>query len=210
MILLTASAAAGLFVYREEITLLWTSVKNGATPSSYVIVAFIILPVFGFPILPLLVLMGARFGAVFGLAVVFTVIPIHLGIAYRVTNSVLQQPVKKFIRNRSVKIPDIPGDRRLRYSILFMIMPGLSYALKNYLLPLSGLTIIPFMVCGWLSQGILAVPFVVLGDAASRWGVYIFAGIAVLYALFILFARRLTAAYTHIFKPGGGKPSKRS
>lgn len=195
MILLILAVATGLFFFRNDLALLWESVKTGEIRSAYIIAAFIILPVFGFPILPLLILMGARFGAVIGLCVVFAVIPIHLGIAFRVTNSVFRKPIEKIIKRRSLKVPSIPETHRLKYGMLFMILPGLSYSLKNYILPLSGLPFVPFMICGWVPQGLLGVPFVLLGNAAAASGIYIFSGIALLYAVFLISGRWITALY---------------
>ncbi len=195
MFLLIPAVAAGLFVYHKELALLWESIKSGETPPIYLIAGFIILPVFGFPILPLLILMGVRFGAIIGSTLVLAMIPLHLAVSFRLTNDVLRKPIEKMVKKRALEIPGIPGDYRFKYSMWFMIMPGLSYSLKNYILPLSGLPFVPFMVCGWVTQGLLSIPFIVLGDAASQWSVTIFASIVGLYAIFLIFGRQLTSLY---------------
>ena len=143
MFLLILAVAVGLFFYHKELTLLWKLVKDRKTPPVYVIATFIILPVFGFPILPLLVLMGVRFGAIIGLTLVFAVIRFHLAVSFWLTNYAFSKPIEKIIKNRSLEIPSIPDAHRLKYSMLFMMVPGLSYSLKNYILPLSGLPIVP-------------------------------------------------------------------
>lgn len=209
MIGLILGAGAVLFLYHRELGVLWESVKSGKTHPAYVIGAFIILPVVGFPILPLLLLMGIRFGAVTGLAIVFAAIPVHLLISFWITNGLFRKPIEKIIERRSLAFPRIPESHRLKYSIIFMILPGLSYSLKNYMLPLSGLPIVPFIFCGWLTQGILGIPFVVLGDAASRWNAAIFVFLGGIYVIFLIFGRRMTSAYRRL-RPGNGQPSQRS
>lgn len=196
MVLLILAVVAGLFFYHRELLLLWEAVKSGDTHPVYVIAVFIILPVFGFPILPLLFLVGTRFGSIIGSIIVFALIPIHLSISFWITNYVFRQPIEKMIKQRSLKIPNIPDAHRLKYSMLFMILPGLSYSLKNYILPLSGLPFVLFMICGWVIQSLLGIPFVVLGDAASsQWGICIFACIAVLYLFFLIFGHRLSFTF---------------
>lgn len=35
---------------------------------------------------------------------------------------------------------------------------------------------VPFLLCGWITQAVLGIPFVVLGDAASQYSIPIFIG----------------------------------
>jgi uncharacterized membrane protein YdjX (TVP38/TMEM64 family) len=48
-----------------------------------------------------------------------------------------------------------------------MAIPGLSYAMKNYLLPVCGISFRVYFGIALLTQGMLAIPFVAVGHAAA-------------------------------------------
>jgi uncharacterized membrane protein YdjX (TVP38/TMEM64 family) len=193
--LMIIAAAGIIFAFYGEFVLLWESIKEGELHPFYLIGAFFILPVFGFPVSPLLVLMGVRFGPFAGLALVLAIIPFHLTAAFWISHSVLHKHLQNFLNLRSVTIPTLPDTHRLKYSILFMALPGLAYSIKNYVLPLSGLPFFHFMLCGWAAQGVLAVPFVVFGGAASKWGAYLFPALAVLIGVSLIFGSWIKSTY---------------
>ena len=70
-----------------------------------------------------------------------------------------------------------------------MALPGLSYTLKNYLLPLSGLSFFPFLICGWLTQALLGIPFVVMGAAATQYSFIMLGILALVYTALVLFGK---------------------
>jgi uncharacterized membrane protein YdjX (TVP38/TMEM64 family) len=53
-------------LYHEQITLYWQKLQNGPTHPIGLIAAYVILPIIGFPILPLLILLGIRFDSLYG------------------------------------------------------------------------------------------------------------------------------------------------
>ncbi len=81
-----------------------------------------------------------------------------------------------------------------------MAVPGLSYALKNYLLPLSGIRFFSYMVCAWLTQGIMGIPFVIMGKAVVQWDMKLLVVAAGIVLVIFLFKRKLLAFYRHILK----------
>ena len=199
VIILFLSAAYLLLLYHRELALLWKSLKSGEFHPIFLIVSFSILPLLGFPILPLLILVGAQFGSFIGLIIVFAVMPFHLLVSFWITHSMLRKPMERLLKARSISIPTIPERHRFKYSLIFMILPGLSYSLKNYLLPLSGLSFAPFLFCGWVSQGLLGVPFVVLGDAPPQWVFYIFLSVFIFYIILIFSRDWIKTLYDRIF-----------
>jgi len=72
-----------------------------------------------------------------------------------------------------------------------MGVPGLSYALKNYLLPLSGIRFFPYLLCGWLIQGAMGVPFVIMGKALIQWDMTLLAAAGMIVLILFLFKDRI-------------------
>jgi hypothetical protein len=64
-------------------------------------------------------------------------------------------------------VPEVPEKHEALFSFVFLAVPGIPYAVKNYLLPLAG---IPFRYCVLMNvavQLILGIPFIVLGKSAA-------------------------------------------
>jgi len=171
------------FLY-PELTRLWQSVEIQELHPAGLLVAYAILPVLGFPILPLLIILGIRFGSVCGNLAAVVIMPVHMVISFYITKIWLFRLVKWIAHKRAVEVPKVPAAHQMKFGFMFMIAPGLSYALKNYLLPLSGIGFLDFFLCAWLSQAALAVPFVILGDAAFKWVIPVLTGMLVVLMLF--------------------------
>jgi uncharacterized membrane protein YdjX (TVP38/TMEM64 family) len=94
----------------------------------------------------------------------------------------------------------LPENRRLGFGFLFMAIPGLSDALKNFLLPLSGIRFFPYMVCAWLIQSIMGIPFVIMGRAVVQWDMKLLAVAGSILLAIFLFRRKILGIYRHIMK----------
>ena len=72
--------------------------------------------------------------------------------------------------------------------MLFLIAPGPPYVMKNYILALTGLPFVSYMALTWVVQGLLALPIVILGGAASqhRWGLFTLTLIVLILGSFLL------------------------
>jgi uncharacterized membrane protein YdjX (TVP38/TMEM64 family) len=156
---------AGCPDFRE----LFRYIKSPGIHPAALLFAFFILPVFGFPISVLLVLLGLRFGTVGGIAAMFLIIPLHLAVSFFLARSVFGELIKKLAGEKRVQKLQVPEHRHLEFSFVFMAVPGLSYAMKNYLLPLSGVRFRYYFFIGWLVQGLMGIPFVILGKVPTDW-----------------------------------------
>ncbi len=165
-----------------------------------VLLPYAVLPAVGFPVVPFLVLLGLRFGTVWGVVIMLAVTPLHLAVSYWFTRKVAGRWIQSLAEKIGVSIPRMPENRHLGYGFLFMAIPGLSYALKNYLLPLSGIRFLPYMACAWLTQGIMGIPFVIMGRAVVQWDMKLL-GVAggIILAIF-LFRRKIHGIYRHVMK----------
>lgn len=161
---------------------------------------YAVLPAVGFPVTPFLVLLGLRFGTVWGVVIMLAVTPLHLVVSFWFTRKVAGRWIQKLAEKTGVSIPRMPENRHLGYGILFMVIPGLSYALKNYLLPLSGIRFFPYMVCAWLIQGIMGIPFVIMGRAVVQWDVKLLAVAGGIILAIFLFRRKIFGIYRRIMK----------
>ena len=134
-------------------------------PLSFILM-YLFLPILGFPILPFLIILGAKFGAAKGLLLMAAGISLHLLASYAVSNTFLHPFLERFSIRNGINIPRFENRRNLlTFSFLFMVIPGLSYAMKNYLLPLTKIPFVYYFLIGMITQGGLGIPFVVAGNA---------------------------------------------
>ncbi len=127
------------------------------------------LPVLGVPISLLLVIGGARFGAIGGLIASAFAIAVNLLLTFWVTKFVLRKPITAFFKKSKYKIPQIPTGEYVSVSLLTALVPGLPYAAKNYLLVLAG---VPFRVFFWTclpAHFFHASLGVLFGDFTKKW-----------------------------------------
>lgn len=138
------------------------------TPAKIFIPMMAVLPLVGVPLTFFLLVLGIKFGVVPGLLLLETIIPIHILSAYLLAVGV-RAPIEKYlIRRKNFQIPEVPPQKALVFSFLVVTFPVFPYAVKLYLLPLAG---VRFRYCFWMNwavQGILCIPFVLLGRSAAE------------------------------------------
>lgn len=108
-----------------------------ALPAGGFIAVFLILPLIGFPVGILLVLVGIRFGFVGGMAVAAGGMLFHNIVAYRISHGWLRERVKARFERAGYAIPDIKAQHRLWLTLLFTAVRGPPYVSKIYLLALT-------------------------------------------------------------------------
>lgn len=161
---------------------------NRKTHPALLLSLYLVLPVFGFPISPFLILFGIKFGALLGNALVFAGLPLHLLGTYCLAQSVLGPWIQRLAEKHGFTVPQVPPHSSIWFSSMFMFFPGLPYFVKNYMLSLSGVPFFVYFLVGWSVNGIMGIPVVILGDAAGDWNLLIL-GIAVLVFMAIALAR---------------------
>lgn len=192
------AVGAGLAGYQEEIQDALALLSSERTHPAIVVGAFLVLPAIFFPISTLLVLVGVRFGALWGSLITLALIPSHLVLAFFLVRRFFQARLARLARRKNYPIFNIPDERCREFGLLFMAVPGLPYTVKNYLLPVSGISFRDYFWIGWIVQGLMGIPFVVLGDAASRWSVQIFALFALLFVIVFFISRKLKQRYERL------------
>ncbi|MEA2061735.1 MAG: VTT domain-containing protein [Thermodesulfobacteriota bacterium] len=132
---------------------------------------FAVLPVLGFPISIFLVLLGLRFGPWYGMLFMMAGMPLHLLATFGLSHSFLRPWMERFAQKKAFTIPRVPAHRQVEFSFIFMAVPGLPYTVKNYMLALSGVPFHIFFLMGWGVNALLGALFVILGGAATQWGI---------------------------------------
>lgn len=188
-----------LYLYfQPEIQQVWIFIQEEDASPFVIIPAFLFLPMVGFPVTPLLIILGLRFGYLYGLIAMFSLMPAHLLVAFGVTRSLFRQQFIQLAEKNGLDITGIPENKRRMTGFVFMAVPGLSYTMKNYLLPLSGIKLKDYLLCGWLVQGSMGIPFVVVGKAARQWSIPIFIAFIGIFLVFFMLRKWIYKQYQNL------------
>lgn len=156
------------------------------------IALFAVLPMLGFPVSLFLIIMGIRMGVLYTILTMVLVFPVQLAISFFLAKTLLYPFLVKILKKKDISLPEVKSHNSLRVSVLFMAIPGPSFAMKNYLLPLSGVRFSHFFISGLFVQSVLALPFIVLGKAAKDANIAIAGGMFLVFLLFIIGGRYLS------------------
>ncbi|MCL7489622.1 MAG: VTT domain-containing protein [Desulfobulbaceae bacterium] len=124
-----------------------------------------VLPLAGFPISIFLVLVGMVYGITGGILLTGVVMLFHMIMTYYLVHSLFRPLINRMMQKFDVEIPQLPGKDKKGLAFLFMIAPGLPYSVKNYLLALTELPFLQYLLIAWLAQFGFSIPFIVLGKS---------------------------------------------
>ncbi|MDZ7831037.1 MAG: hypothetical protein U5L07_04760 [Desulfobacterales bacterium] len=163
-----------------------TTLINKNTPAHVFLGLMLVLPLVGVPLSVFIFVLGIKFGIGYGILILMLIMPVHILTSFIIARTV-RQPIRNFLVNRkNYHIPEIPENKLALFSFLFLAVPVLPYAAKNYVLPLAG---VPFRYCMWLNwaiQGTLSIPVLILGKSAADMNLLLFGiTLAVLVLLFL-------------------------
>lgn len=165
---LLVAVAVGLKLYGPE----WDNEALVAyaeqLPGSLFVAGFMVLPLVGGPMSLFLIAAGLKFGLITGMLVAAGCIGVHNLVAYPLTHSYLQQPVKRFLLRRGHRIPDVPKRHQAWFTVAFTGVPSIPYTPKLYLLALTNISFRTYFWLGWPTYTISCIVFVGLGDATAR------------------------------------------
>jgi len=172
-----------------------TAMIDKNTPAHMFLFLMLVLPLVGVPLSVFIFVLGIKFGIGYGILILEIIMPLHILISFIIARTV-RQPIKNFLVNRKdYHIPDIPEEKVALFSFLFLAVPVLPYAAKNYVLPLAG---VPFRYCMWLNwaiQGTISIPFVILGKSTADMNLMLFGITLAALAVLFLGLRWLRAWY---------------
>jgi uncharacterized membrane protein YdjX (TVP38/TMEM64 family) len=146
-----------------------------------------LLPLAGMPISIFLVLAGILYGMPGAIALTAGVMFFHLLMTYYLVHSLVRPLLVRLLDRFDLAIPKFPARGRKRIGFVFMILPGIPYSAKNYLLALAEMPFRPYLLIGWTAQFGLSIPFIILGKGVIRMDpVILLAAVCLLGAGFIL------------------------
>lgn len=166
-LILVAVITLYLLDSHEPLQMLHDFLEHRVSPSLFLFL-MLTLPVFGIPISIFLVLAGVKFGALYGLVCTALLMLLHMAATFHIANSFLDRWIIAILRSLNITMPPRSPEPNRVHAFLFVVFPGIPYALKNYLLSLSGLRFVPYMLINWTAQFVQAVPFVIAGEAVFQ------------------------------------------
>lgn len=188
--------SAGIWVFIEfDLFHRIMALINEKTPAGLFISLMAVLPLVGAPLSLFLFFLGVKFGLAKGLLLVLVMMPFHLLVAYFLSWAVRRPLVKYLVDRKNYQIPVVPENKAFIFSFLFLTFPVFPYVVKLYMLPLAG---VPFRYCFWLNwgvQGIMCIPFVLLGRSAADLNLWLFGAAAAAFAVLYLFLRWAKTQY---------------
>ena len=156
----------GYAVISHDILAKIISLVDENTPAYLFIILMILLPTFGFPLSPFLLVLGIKFGLAGGIALMVLIMPIHMLISFALTK-IADDFIRTLLSRGSYVIPKVPADKQIRFTFLIASIPVLPYPIKNFLLPLAGISFPVYMSMNWGCQAVMAIPAVVLGSSVA-------------------------------------------
>jgi uncharacterized membrane protein YdjX (TVP38/TMEM64 family) len=111
----------------------------GALNSAALLTLSAVLPLAGFPITLVYLLVGARFGRLLGLGIVGGITAFHLLGTHWVTRSFFRRPLLLFMDRHKHHVPKVPPGENGAIALMFMLTPAVPYFIRNYVLALSGI-----------------------------------------------------------------------
>lgn len=133
-------------------------------PAVWFVVAFLFLPLAGFPISVLLVIAGIRFGFWWGMALATVGIFFHNVAAYHLIHGKLRKRFSRALQKRGHKLPALTRRNQVWFTALFASIHGPPYAAKIYLL---ALTEVKFRVYLWVGAPVYVLFCVIPIGAGS-------------------------------------------
>jgi len=192
-------SAGALYVMWKYGTSSWLDSLLNEKIDPFLFVALMaVLPSVGFPISVFLVIAGAKFGLAGGLFVSALTIPIHLSISYFIGNSMFREGLQKYLSKKDYQLPEVPQDKMVPWALVFVVIPSIPYAVKNYLLALADLPLLYYFAINWPVNFVLSIPFLGLGESAARMNLWLFFLFIVLLLLGYALALWLKKRYGHI------------
>ncbi len=145
----------------------WDQYMVQETHHTIIIVLYAILPLFGFPLSIFLLLLGIKFGLGLGFLIMACGMAVHVAVTFLAANSLLRPRIERFFEFRKYRLPQFSKKNFIWPSIIFIAVPGPPYAIKNWLLSLSGVPFRHYFWIGWAIQVAAGIPIVAIGKVAA-------------------------------------------
>lgn len=162
---------AGMIGLSEEVD--WHALRQSleSMNSGALLALVAVLPVFGFSIGIVYLVVGAVFGGWVGLAVIGGATAVHLLGSHWIARSLLRAPMQRFLHRRKYRLPELHAGEEWAVALMTALVPGLPYFVRNYLLALSD---IPLRIYFWICWPVFVLRsglVIFLGDFSGDFSV---------------------------------------
>lgn len=144
---------------------------GAALPTWLFVVAWLILPLLGFPISVVLLATGMKLSLEMAMAMTVIGMGVHTFSAWHIAHGCLRQRLQSLLKTSRFSLPRIPKKHQVWFTAMFVTVPGLPYAVKLYGLALTDLPFRRYMAIVWSFHVLNSVPFIGLGSAAINFNV---------------------------------------
>lgn len=176
--------AIALFVVEKTTDFDWRSVPRTMEhlPTGLVLPLTAILPLFGFPISIVYLVLGARFGPGVGLIIVAGVTLVHVVGTWWISQSLLRDRIERWLARRQHHIPHVPPGEENSVTVLAVLAPALPYFIRNYALGLSGIPLRTLLLIGVPLYTARSAVALYLGELSAQPSVHGFVILGAIYA----------------------------
>lgn len=182
LLFLFFSATAGYGGHIMDTAGEWAVYLDERIPPVVFVALMFVLPALGFPLSVFLLVAGMKFGVAGALMLTALTLPVHLFTIYLFSRSLLRSWLVSFLAKRGHTLPALKGNKATLAALIGFGLPGPPFALKNYTLALAGVPLPQYLVVGWLSQMVLSIPFIIIGESAMKFNLALILGGVCLYA----------------------------
>jgi uncharacterized membrane protein YdjX (TVP38/TMEM64 family) len=197
--LLLAALAIGVIVLGFTELIDWPRVREWMQhlDRRLLLALMAVLPLFGFSISLVYLVIGAVFGGPWGVLVVAGITAIHLLGSHWLGHGYLRGPLQRWLEKRKHTLPEVPNGEDIPVALMMALVPGPPYFIRNYLLSVSGIPLrIYFWVCWpvYVVRSCLALFLADFSDDLSPKRIAILVGVfAVKIGICAIILRRLRA-----------------
>lgn len=163
--------------YRESLTRESIVAFARGLPLPAFLAFLFLLPLVGFPLTPLLLVTGIRFGFTGGMALATGAVFFHNFAAYRLTHGFFREPLKRKLDARGYSIPELKKEHHAWFTAIFASVHGPPYAPKLYLLALTEVPLRIYMGIGATIYALFCAIPIGAGSAVSDFNPWIIYGV---------------------------------
>ena len=126
-----------------------------------------VLPLMGFSISLIYLVIGAVFGGPMGVLVVAGITALHLLGSHWIGRGFMRKPLERWLEKRKYRLPELSPGEDASVALMAVLVPGPPYFVRNYLLAVSGIPLrIYFWVC-WPVYVLRSCIVIFLGDFSN-------------------------------------------
>jgi len=126
-----------------------------------------VLPLMGFSISLIYLVIGAVFGGPMGVLVVAGITALHLLGSHWIGRGFMRKPLERWLQKRKYRLPELSPGEDASVALMAVLVPGPPYFVRNYLLAVSGIPLrIYFWVC-WPVYVLRSCIVIFLGDFSN-------------------------------------------